>query len=59
MLKNLFYKSLFMIQYIPENKIMAIILANIYANKYNFFNKEFAKKGISSFWNLITILDKM
>ena len=41
--KDLFCESLFIIQYILKNKIMAIILANTYATRYGFINEEFAK----------------
>lgn len=44
MFKNLFYKNLFTIEFIPEKKIKAIILANTYINKYNFINKKFVEK---------------
>ena len=43
MSKDLFYKNFFIIQNTLENKIMAIILANIYATGYDFINKEFAE----------------
>lgn len=41
MLKNLFFKSFFTIQYILINKIMAIILVDTYATEYSFINKKF------------------
>lgn len=44
MLKDLFYKSLFPIQSISGNKIMALTLANTYTTRYSFIDKEFAEK---------------
>lgn len=41
--KNLFYKSLFTIQYAIKNKIMVTILANIFATGYGFINEKFVK----------------
>ena len=41
--KDLFYESLFIIQCILGNKIMAIILANIYTTEYSFIDKKFTK----------------
>ena len=43
MLKDLFYKSPFTIQYILGNKIMATILANTYVTGYGFIDKKFAE----------------
>ena len=43
MLKDLFCKGFFTIQYTLENKIMATILANICATRYDFIDKEFAE----------------
>lgn len=43
MLKNLFFKSFFTIQYILINKIMAIILVDTCAIEYSFINKKFVK----------------
>lgn len=37
--KDLFCKSPFIVQYTLEKKIMVIILANIYAIRYNFINE--------------------
>ena len=39
--KDLFYESIFTIQYTLGNKIMAIILANTGATRYNFIDEEF------------------
>lgn len=44
MSKDLFYKSLFTIQYILADKIEVISLVGTYATKYDFINKKFAKK---------------
>ena len=41
--KDLFYESFFIIQYIQRNKIKAIILADIYANRYDFMDEKFAE----------------
>lgn len=43
-LKYLFDESLFNIQYIFKNKIMAIILAHICIIRYNFISQKFIKK---------------
>lgn len=43
LLKDFFYESLFVIQYIPRNTIMAIILANTYTTGYDLIDKKFAK----------------
>ena len=44
LLKDLFYKNLFLIYYILGNKIMAIILANTCATRYGFIDENFTKK---------------
>lgn len=44
MLKYLFCKSPFTIQCALENKIETILLANTYANEYNFINEKFIKE---------------
>lgn len=44
MLKNLFYKNLFAIQYILRNKIEAILLVDTYVTRYSFINKRFVKE---------------
>ena len=41
--KDLLYKSPFIIQYTVGNKIMATILANIYAISYSFIDKKFVE----------------
>ena len=41
--KDLFYESLFIIQYTLGNKIIATTLANICAIKYGFIDEKFAK----------------
>ena len=41
MLKDLFYESLFTIQYILEKKIIATTLANTYATRYDFIGEKF------------------
>ena len=41
MLKDLFYKNFFIIQYKLKNKIKVIILTNSYIIGYNFMKKEF------------------
>ena len=41
MLKNLFCKSFFTIQYILGNKIKAIILVDTYATEFNFIYEKF------------------
>lgn len=46
MLKEFFYKNLFIIQNMLRDKIIAIILANIYGIRYDFINEKFAKKYI-------------
>ena len=43
MSKDLFCESIFTIQYILGNKIMATTLANTYATGYGFFNEEFVE----------------
>lgn len=43
MLKDLFYKSLFIIKYILENKVIAIILGDICNTKYNCIIEEFTE----------------
>ena len=55
--KNLFYKSLFILQYILGNKIMAIILANIYAIRYDFINEKLAKNSLPNFRNWIIMFN--
>lgn len=42
-LKDLFYQSYFMIQYILQNKIHVITLINTYAIGYGFINKKFVE----------------
>lgn len=44
MSKNLFYKSLFTKYYTLDNKIMTIMLANIFTIGYSFSNKKFTKE---------------
>lgn len=44
MLENLFYESLFTIEYILKNKIEAILLVDTYIIEYGFINKKFAKE---------------
>lgn len=41
--KDFFYKSFFKIQYILENKIIDIILANICTTKNSFINEGFVE----------------
>ena len=41
--KDLFYESLFTIQYILENKIIATTLANTCATRYGFIDEKFAE----------------
>lgn len=41
--KDLFWKSLFTIQYILADKIIVIVLANIYTTRYDFIDKKFVK----------------
>lgn len=43
MLKDLLYESSFIIQYIPKNKIIVTILANICSTEYGLIDKRFAK----------------
>lgn len=42
-LKDLFYKNSFGLQYTLRNKIMATLLVNIYATRYSFINKKFVE----------------
>lgn len=41
--KDLFYESPFIIQYTIGNKIMATILADIYAIRYGFIDEKFVE----------------
>lgn len=44
MSENFFCESLFTIQYILDNKIEAILLADIYVTKYSFTDRKFREE---------------
>lgn len=57
--KNLFYKSLFIIEYILKSKITAIILVNTYTDSYDFIDKEYIEKICRVFKNKLQYLIKL
>ena len=57
--KDFFCKSLYIIQCILGNKIMAIILADICATRYSFIDEKFYKNSLLSSWNSTIMPDQI